>query len=33
MIEQEKINRVKIWGYTLGVIVFVAVVAWKFVIR
>jgi hypothetical protein len=33
MIEQEKVNRIKIWGYALGVIVFVVVVAWKFVIR
>ncbi len=33
MIEQEKINRVKIWGYALGAIVFVVVVAWKFVTR
>ena len=33
MIEQEKINRVKILGYTLGVIAFVAVMAWKFMTR
>ena len=33
MIEQEMINKVKIWGYALGAIVFVVVVAWKFVIR
>ncbi len=33
MIEQDKVNRVKIWGYTLGVVVFMVVVAWKFVTR
>lgn len=33
MIEQEKVNRVKILGYTIGVIVFVIVLAAKFVIR
>jgi hypothetical protein len=31
MIEQEKVNRTRIWGYAIGVVVFVAVVAWKFV--
>ena len=33
MIEQEKINRVKIWGYTIGAIVFVVVLAAKLLIR
>jgi hypothetical protein len=33
MMEQEKINRVKIWGYTIGAIVFVIVMAVKFAIR
>lgn len=33
MIEQEKANSVKVWGYVLGAIVFVVVVAWKFVTR
>jgi hypothetical protein len=33
MIEQEKANKTKIWGYALGAIVFVVVVAWKFVTR
>jgi hypothetical protein len=33
MVEQEKVNRVKIWGYALGTIVFVVVMTWKFAIR
>jgi len=33
MVEQEKVNRVKIWGYALGAIVFVVVMTWKFVTR
>jgi hypothetical protein len=33
MIEQQKNNRARIWGYALGAVVFVAVVAWKFVTR
>ncbi len=33
MIEQEKINRVKLWGYGLGVVVFLVAMAWKFVVR
>jgi hypothetical protein len=33
MIEQEKANRVKIWGYAIGAIVFVIVLAVKFAIR
>jgi len=33
MIEQEKANRTRIWGYVIGIAVFVAVVAWRFVAR
>jgi hypothetical protein len=33
MIEQEKVNRVKIWGYTIGTILFVIALAVKFAIR
>jgi len=33
MIEQEKTNRARIWGYALGALVFAAVVAWKFATR
>jgi hypothetical protein len=33
MIEQETINRVKIWGYSIGAVVFVLVLVAKFVIR
>jgi hypothetical protein len=33
MTEQEKVNRVRIWGYALGAIVFVVVIAWKFATR
>jgi hypothetical protein len=31
MIEQEKSNKARLWGYTLGLVIVVAVVAWKFV--
>jgi len=31
MQEQEQVNKVKLWGYSLGLVVFVAVVVWKFV--
>jgi hypothetical protein len=33
MVEQEKVNKVKIWGYAVGLVVFVAVVVWKVVVR
>ncbi len=33
MIEQHKVNKVRTWGYAIGIIVFVAVVIWKFVAR
>jgi hypothetical protein len=33
MIEQEKVNRVKIWGYTIGAVIFVIVLAVKFAIH
>ncbi len=33
MIEQEKSDRIRIWGYVLGIAVFVVVAVWKFVIR
>lgn len=33
MIEQEKANKSRIVGYTIGLVVFVVVVAWKFAIR
>ena len=33
MLEQEKVNRAKIWGYAIRAIVFVIVLAAKFVIR
>jgi hypothetical protein len=31
MIEQKKANRIRIWGYVLGIAVFVVVAVWKFV--
>jgi len=33
MIEQEKVNKTRIWGYGLGIVVFVAILAWKLVTR
>ena len=33
MIEQKKANRIRIWGYVLGIAVFVVVAAWKYVTR
>jgi hypothetical protein len=33
MIEQEKANRIRIWGYVLGIVVFVVVAVWKFTTR
>jgi len=33
MIDQEKLQKGRIWGYAVGTVVFVAVVVWKFVIR
>jgi hypothetical protein len=33
MIEQEKVNRAKIWGYATGAVIFALVLAAKFVIR
>jgi hypothetical protein len=33
MIDQEKLQKGRGWAYAVGVVVFVAVVVWKFVIR
>jgi hypothetical protein len=33
MIEQNKVNRARMLGYAVGIVVFVAVVAWKFAVR
>jgi hypothetical protein len=33
MIEQQKANKAKIWGYVTGLMVVAIVVAWKFVVR
>jgi len=33
MIEQQKVNKAKIWGYVVGLVVFAAVALWKFVVR
>jgi hypothetical protein len=33
MIEQEKVNKARIWGYATGLVVFLVVVVWKLMIR
>jgi hypothetical protein len=33
MIEQNKVNKARMMGYAVGIVVFVAVVAWKFTVR
>jgi hypothetical protein len=33
MIEQEKIGKMRIWGYALGIVIFAVVAAWKFATR
>jgi hypothetical protein len=33
MIDQEKLQKGRAWAYAVGIVVFVAVVAWKFVIH
>ena len=33
MIEQQKANRTRIWGYALGIVAFVVVAVWKFAAR
>jgi hypothetical protein len=33
MYEQEKVQKGRLIGYAVGLVVFVAVVAWKFLIR
>jgi hypothetical protein len=33
MREQDLINKVKVWGYSIGLVAFVATVVWKFVTR
>jgi hypothetical protein len=33
MIEQEKANRTRMWGYAVGIVVFVVVAVWKFATR
>jgi hypothetical protein len=33
MIEQEKVNRSRIIGYAVGIVVFVVAIAWKMVSR
>jgi hypothetical protein len=33
MIEQQKVNKARIWGYATGLVVFAIVVVWKLVIR
>jgi hypothetical protein len=33
MIEQKWVNKVKAWGYAIGLVVFAGAVLWRFVIR
>ncbi len=33
MREQNLINKVKVWGWSIGLVAFVAALAWKFVAR
>jgi hypothetical protein len=33
MIEQEKVGKTRIWGYAIGVVVFLVVAVWKFAAR
>jgi len=33
MLEQQKTNRARMIGYAIGVVIFAAVVAWKWLVR
>ncbi len=33
MIEQDKVNKTRIIGYAIGIVVFVIVAVWKFAVR
>jgi hypothetical protein len=33
MLEQQKVNRSRMVGYTIGIVVFAAVIAWKWMAR
>ena len=33
MIDHEKLQKGRLWGYVAGIAIFAAVVAWKFLVR
>jgi hypothetical protein len=33
MIDHEKLQKGRAWGYAAGILIFAAVVAWKFLVR